>query len=153
MLDVDNYFQDPIDRQPPRAQIFSRFAALLDYVRSRGYSRLVIVSHSQGTVISADLLRYLGSTGRLHDYTGGMPLALVTVGSPLRDLYAARFPFLYRWMGGPPMSFEQALPSAADLQLKEWINAYRAGDYVGRSIWTPPTDRTMFRVAAVSDAG
>jgi hypothetical protein len=153
MLDVDNYFQDPIDRQPPRAQIFSRFAALLDYVRSRGYSRLVIVAHSQGTVISADLLRYLASTGRLHDYTGGIPVALVTVGSPLRDLYAARFPLLYRWMGAAPASFEQALPSVAELQLAEWINVYRAGDYVGRSIWTPPADRAMFRVASVSDAG
>ena len=150
MLDVDNYFQDPIDRQPPRAQIFSRFTALLDYVRSHGYARVVIVSHSQGTVISADLLRYLVDTDRLQIYTGGMPVSLVTVGSPLRDLYAARFPFLYRWMGESPESFSTASPRAKDLELKEWINVYRAGDYVGRSIWTPPTDEAMFRVATVS---
>jgi hypothetical protein len=153
MLDVDNYFQDPPNRRPPRAQIFSRFASLLDYVRSRGYARLVIVSHSQGTVISADLLRYLNRTGRLHGFTGGMPLSLVTVGSPLRDLYATRFPFLYRWMGGPPEAFAGASPRASDLEAEEWINVYRAGDYVGRSIWTAPTEPTMLRVATVSDAG
>lgn len=153
MLDVDNYFQDPLNRLPPRAQIFSRFAALLDYVRGRGYTRLVIVSHSQGTVISADLLRYLHATGRLHAYTGGMPLSLVTVGSPLRDLYATRFPFLYPWMGEPPASFESASPRASDVAAARWINAYRAGDYVGRSIWTPPAQGTMFRVATTSANG
>ncbi len=153
MLDVDNYFQDPINRLPPRAQIFSRFAAVLDYVRGHGYTRLVIVSHSQGTVISADLLRYLHATKRLHEYTGGIPLSLVTVGSPLRDLYATRFPFLYPWMGEPPESFEGASPRTSDLAATRWINAYRAGDYVGRSIWTPPTQETMFRVATVSADG
>ena len=44
---------------PPRARIFSRYASLLADVCKRGYSRVVIVSHSQGTVITADLLRYL----------------------------------------------------------------------------------------------
>ena len=64
-LDVDNYFQDPANQLPPRARIFSRYASLLADVCKRGYSRVVIVSHSQGTVISADLLRYLVVTRRL----------------------------------------------------------------------------------------
>ncbi len=152
-LDVDNYFQDPANRLPPRARIFSRYASLLADVCDRGYARVVIVSHSQGTVISADLLHYLGVTRRLSDYTGVTPVSLVTVGSPLRDLYAALFPFLYRWMGGAPTSFATAAPNPADLQITEWINAYRAGDYVGRSIWTPPMEQTMFRVATVSAEG
>jgi hypothetical protein len=94
VLDVDNYFGDPPNRQPPRARIFSRYAALLGYLRDRGYARVVIVSHSQGTVISADLLRYLHVGRRLRAIAGETPIALVTVGSPLRDLYAARFPLL-----------------------------------------------------------
>lgn len=151
VLDVDNYFRDPADRRPPRARIFSRYAALLDYVRGRGYARVVIVAHSQGTVISADLLRYLRLTDRLRALAEAMPIALVTVGCPLRDLYAARFPLLYRWMGAAPASFAEAGPPAAELGVAHWVNAYRSGDYVGRAIWTPGGDDALFRVAAVDD--
>jgi len=148
-LDVDNYFRDPADRRPPRARIFSRYAALLDYIRQRGYARVVIVAHSQGTVISADLLRYLRLTDRLRSLTETMPVALVTAGCPLRDLYAARFPLLYRWMGQAPESFAGAAPAAAELGVAHWVNAYRSGDYVGRAIWTPVDDDSLFRVACV----
>ncbi|MEW5879057.1 MAG: hypothetical protein AB1761_01280 [Pseudomonadota bacterium] len=150
-LDVDNYFRDPADRRPPRARIFSRYAALLDYVHRRGYARVVIVAHSQGTVISADLLRYLRLTDRLRALTAAMPIALVTAGCPLRDLYAARFPLLYRWMGEPPRSFANAAPAAAELGVAHWVNAYRSGDYVGRAIWTPADDDSLFRVAGVDE--
>ncbi len=153
VLDIDNYFRDPHDHRPPRARIFSRYAALLDYVRRRGYSRVVIVAHSQGTVISADLLHYLHRSARLRPLTGALPLALVTVGSPLRDLYAARFPLLYRWMGGPQASFAAAAPAAAQLGLWQWVNAYRSGDYVGRAVWTPAGDSSEFRVAGVDAQG
>jgi len=60
------------------------------------------------------------------------------------------FPFLYRWMGPPPLSHAAAAPQVADLALVQWINAYRAGDYVGRSIWTAQTEPTMLRVATVT---
>jgi hypothetical protein len=153
VLDVDNYFRDSLDRRPPRARIFSRFAALLAYVREHGYARVVIVAHSQGTVVSADLLRYLRHAGRLRHIAGEASLSLVSVGSPLRDLYATRFPLLYRWMGTPPASFVEAGPAAAALGLAEWANVYRSGDYVGRSIWTPATAEAMFRVAAIDANG
>ena len=153
ILDVDNYFLDPHNHQPPRARIFSRYAALLDYIRQRGYARLVIVAHSQGTVISADLLRYLARTGRLAAATGGLPVALLTVGSPLRDLYATRFPLLYRWMGAPAASFEDAAPAAAELGIDHWVNAFRAGDYVGRALWTPASDGALFSVARLDPQG
>ena len=99
VLDVDNYFRDPPNRQPPRARIYSRYASLLVYLRDHGYARVVIVSHSQGTVISADLLRYLHVQRRLPDVIGDIPIALVTVGSPLRDLYAEHFPAAV-WLDG-----------------------------------------------------
>jgi hypothetical protein len=150
-LDVDNYFGDPPDRQPPRARIYSRYAALLGYLRDRGYARLVVVSHSQGTVISADLLRYLHVQGRLPALVGGAPIALVTVGSPLRDLYAERFPLLYRWMGASAGEFEAAGPSAADIGAVEWVNAFRSGDYVGRFMWPP--SREPYRIAGVRGDG
>ena len=151
VLDIDNYFADPPNRRPPRARIFSRYAALLVYLRDQGYARIVIVSHSQGTVISADLLRYLHVQRRLPDIVGHLPISLVTVGSPLRDLYAERFPLLYRWMGSNAADFATAGPSAADIGAVEWVNACRSGDYVGRFLWTPAG--RAYRVAAVGADG
>ncbi len=98
-------------------------------------------------MISADLLRYLHARGRLGSLTGGMSVSLVTVGSPLRDLYAERFPLLYRWMGSNADGFATASPGAADIGAAEWVNACRSGDYVGRFIWTPPGDAERFRIA------
>jgi hypothetical protein len=137
VLDVDNYFRDPPNRQPPRARIYSRYASLLAYLRERGYARIVIVAHSQGTVMSADLLRYLYEQRRLPEVVGDIPISLVTLGSPLRDLYAAHFPLLYRWMGSRDRGFATAAPSASDIGAVEWVNACRSGDYVGRFLWTP----------------
>jgi len=157
VLDIDNYFADPPNRRPPRARIFSRFASLLAYLRAAGYARVVIVAHSQGTVISADLLRHLHAQGRLRELVGAMRLSLVTVGSPLRDLYAERFPLLYRWMGAREPVFADAAPNAAALGATEWVNACRSGDYVGRFIWTPSTDAALagrkFGVALVGTDG
>jgi hypothetical protein len=153
VLDVDNYFGDPPNRLPPRARIFSRYAGLLAHLRDAGYARIVIVAHSQGTVISADLLRYLHVQGRLEALVGAAPIALVTVGSPLRDLYAERFPLLYRWMGSRDAGFAAAGPAAADIGAAEWVNACRSGDYVGRFVWTPHTDPARFAVAVVGADG
>lgn len=149
VLDIDNYFGDPPNRQPPRARIYSRYASLLAYLHERGYAHIVIVAHSQGTVITADLLRYLHGQRRLQSLVGGMPIALVTVGSPLRDLYAERFPLLYRWIGPRDSAFENAVPPAAALGASEWVNACRSGDYVGRFIWTPDDDAARFVAATV----
>ncbi|HLT99424.1 MAG TPA: hypothetical protein VKZ70_06755 [Burkholderiaceae bacterium] len=153
VLDVDNYFADPPNRQPPRARIFSRYVSLLAYLREAGYSRIVIVSHSQGTVISADLLRYLHVQGRTEGVIGRVPISLITVGSPLRDLYARRFPLLYRWLGTREKGFAHATPAASELGLREWVNACRSGDYVGRFIWTSPDEQECYRVAALDAEG
>jgi hypothetical protein len=151
VLDIDNYFADPPNRRPPRARIFARYAALLAYLRGQGYARIVIVSHSQGTVISADLLRYLHVQRRLPDIVGHLPISLVTVGSPLRDLYAERFPLLYRWMGSNAADFATARPSASEIGAVEWVNACRSGDYVGRFLWTPVG--RAYRIAVVGADG
>jgi hypothetical protein len=151
VLDIDNYFRDPPNRQPPRARIYSRFVSLLLYLRDQGYARIVIVSHSQGTVISADLLRYLHVQRRLPEISGGLPIALVTVGSPLRDLYAEHFPLLYRWMGSNAGGFATAGPRASDIGAAAWVNAFRSGDYVGRWVWTPPGQ--PYRIALVGADG
>ena len=86
---------------------------------------MIIVAHSQGSAITADLLRFL----KYED----IPLPanvflLFTMGCPLRQLYSERFPQLYDWAGRPEPS---------DLRVHRWVNAYRTGDYVGRALWEP----------------
>ncbi len=145
-LDVDNYFREFPRRSIPRARIFSRYAALLDHVAKRGYERIVIVSHSQGTVISAELLRFLsdaapgvadrgGRAERLRRLLGS-DVRLLTLGCPLRQLYAARFPSLYGWV----LAGHQAGngPRASDIGVERWANAFTSGDYVGRWLWSSP---------------
>jgi hypothetical protein len=146
-LDVDNHFREFPRRGIPRARIFSRFAALLRHVADQGYDRVVIVAHSQGTVISTELLRYLqyragqgeqqgGEAGRLWRDLGP-ELRLLTAGSPLRQLYASFFPVLYRWVmdreGADRMG-----PTAGDVGVRRWVNVFATGDYVGRWLWSRP---------------
>jgi hypothetical protein len=75
----------------------------------------------------------------------------VTVGSPLRDLYAEHFPLLYHWMGPRASEFGAAGPAASEVGAVEWVNAFRSGDYVGRAIWTPL--HRGFPIAVVGSAG
>src|SRR5438552_3887305 len=58
-LDVDDYLRTHPLNAAPRARICARFASLLRYVYAQPYDRFVIVAHSQGSVIAADLLRFI----------------------------------------------------------------------------------------------
>jgi len=146
-LDVDNHFREFPRKSIPRARIFSRYAALLGHIAQQGYARIVIVSHSQGTVISAELLRFLsdappGTPRRGHDRRTrlrdlfGCDVRLLTLGSPLRQLYAARFPSLYGWVLRKHGAGNG--PTAADIGAERWANAFTSGDYVGRWLWSSP---------------
>jgi len=150
-LDVDNHFREFPRSNIPRARIFARYAALLRHVQAAGYDHIVIVSHSQGTVISAELLRYLSSQDGRPPGDGDAPMLggaalgpvrLFTLGCPLRQLYAARFPTLYRWV----ITRHGAVsgPRAADIGVERWLNAFSSGDYVGRWLWSDhdPDDGT-----------
>jgi hypothetical protein len=127
LLDVDNWFREHPLNANPKARICGRYISLLRYicnwkddVNPEGYEKLVIIAHSQGTVISSDLLRFLHSPSdqssadkgqplyyrdidpqlaRLGSQPGGqgLPVSLFTMGCPLRQLYGLRFPYLYRW--------------------------------------------------------
>jgi hypothetical protein len=172
MLDVDNWLREhPVDSNP-KARISGRYVSLLRYIcdwrdplkRDAKYDAVVIVAHSQGTVITADLLRFLDrESGRdmesydtpLVPLKRDMHLTLFTMGCPLRDLYGLRFPRLYSWTrdsGNPvmkelPSDLErdpQRVPAPLDLYaVKRWVNAYRSGDYIGRFLWR--TDECNYR--------
>jgi hypothetical protein len=138
-LDVDNWLRERPPPRNPRGLILLRFLALLREVQSQGYDRIVIVSHSQGTVVCADLLRYLkaGHWARHGLATlQALPIRLLTFGSPLRQLYGRRFPHLYGWAERPE-------PKALDVVV--WVNGYRSGDYVGRYLWLADDSDDRFK--------
>jgi hypothetical protein len=172
MLDIDNWLREhPVDSNP-KARICGRYVSLLRYIcdwhdplkRDAKYDAVVVVAHSQGTVITADLLRFLDreSGGKMDTYDPplvplkrDMQLTLFTMGCPLRDLYGLRFPRLYGWTRDSGDALLKPLPSdlkrepervPAPLGLyavKRWINAYRSGDYIGRFLWR--TDDCHYR--------
>ncbi|MET0266777.1 MAG: hypothetical protein ABW202_14305 [Duganella sp.] len=156
-LDVDNHFREFPRRAIPRARIFSRYVALLEHLVDEGYDDIVIVAHSQGAVITAELLRYLryraahtdNQDQRVAQLWQGLErkVSLLTAGCPLRQLYAARFPAQYAWVHEQAASPDSstaapattaAIPaSCAALGVQRWINLYMSGDYVGRWLWSP----------------
>ena len=118
--------------------------ALLEHVAAQCPERIVIVAHSQGCVISVETLRWLREArrmrgeetparARLFEQLGG-DVRLLTAGCPLRQLYAARFPTLYRWVLRKDGIF--CGPRAEDVGVRQWLNAFTSGDYVGRWLWS-----------------
>ncbi len=160
-LDVANWLRATPKRATPRAAICRRYVSLLRHIASwrdprdgSGYSALIIVAHSQGTVITADLLRFLtreyGNAAQSPDTSLSclfqldpdrhLPIYLFTMGSPLRQLYSLRFPLQYGWAGTDTALGALPGPDPATLTVTRWSNAYRSGDYVGRHLWRADDD-------------
>jgi hypothetical protein len=60
------------------------------------------------------------------------------MGSPLRQLYARRFPHLYGWVSGAGPNVGAAGADLSSLLgVRRWINIFRSADYVGRTVWAP----------------
>jgi len=169
ILDVDNYLRtSPIDHTP-RARIAERCTSLLRYIatyrdsQNRPYSKVIIVAHSLGSMVTTDLLRYLErSAGDSPDpglaaygfrrslgVDQKLPIYVFSMGCPLRQLLNRFFPHLYWWVSdipdnsdndlglpvGPPPAIDSPLPRSDEMNVTLWSNAYRSGDYVGRSLW------------------
>lgn len=168
VLDVDNYLRTTPPEATPRARICQRYVSLLRHVAGADghthYDGVVIVAHSLGALISADLLRFLQRERALGgdpalaplgfdagNGRGRIPITLITMGSPLRQLLSRFFPHRYRWVRESPDNGSAPLPALASdfpdaalrsstpdarwLGVRRWINVYRSGDYVGRSMW------------------
>jgi hypothetical protein len=166
MLDVDNYLRVRPADDNPTARIFARYASLLRYLAqgqtvqgAKPYDAVVIIAHSQGTVISADLLRFLQREvdPQLKPFLEDVPIYLFTMGSPLRQLYNFAFPYLYYWIESASAAtteqpslpagvlFSTPTPSQL-LGVREWVNAYRSGDYIGRSLWLNNIDQKRWEI-------
>jgi hypothetical protein len=135
MLDVDNYLRQHPKNDTPRARIAERCASLIEFIlkperSGHVYDSVIIVAHSQGTAIIADLLRFLKlEKHQLSADLAAKNPAFFTMGNPIRQLYSRAFPGLYPWV------LQGSGPTPDDLGIGQWINAYATGDYVGRFVW------------------
>jgi hypothetical protein len=170
-LDVDNHLREHPSDAAPRARIAARYVSLLRYISNwkhasgEGYKAIIIVAHSQGTVITADLLRFLiqqeddtrdEELKAFFSQFVGKSLYFFTVGCPLRQLYSLRFPHLYGWAyhlreedWGEYDSLKHRIdegqePDHTALGVTNWVNAFRSGDYVGRWLWRPDACKYQF---------
>ena len=162
LLDVDSYLREHPRDSNPKVRMFARFASLLRHVSrwetvndKPRYDAIVIVAHSQGSVLTADFLRFLRTERSLaggSDYDPqlaalgeSLPVYLFTMGCPLRQLYGLRFPHLFGWARHEvATSMERSRPGdipndqspdPTELGVRLWVNAFRSGDYVGRYLW------------------
>lgn len=122
------------DTRAPKRRIMERFDALLDHI-NRGtcsgapYDGVVLVAHSQGTILTAATL--FGDPWGQHARAAAPGTwSLLTFGSPLGSIYRARFPMRYQWVRA-----EMEAPGTFAPLTGSWVNLYCAGDYVGRSLW------------------
>jgi hypothetical protein len=137
VLDVDNYYRLHPTDDNPRTRIFARYYSLLYYLASKEnkYDASIVVAHSQGTVITADVLRFIQQEN-LQEVK--LPkVYFFSMGSPLRQLYSVAFPHLYNWVGNndSDLQFQGQSPKPQALGLEKWVNTYCSGDYVGRYLW------------------
>ena len=114
----------------PRVQMVARYRAVLKHARERGYGHVVVMAHSQGTILT--LATLLGDDDRAPRVTRPAPddlpqtITFLSYGSPVTQTYAQRFPGQFAdW---PARAVAPTSP------IGSWLNVYRAGDYVGRWI-------------------
>lgn len=108
----------PVQGYAYRQRIQKRLRGLVaDLIRTEEPDRIDFVCHSQGTVITLDVLSTKGAFwGR------GRRLGLVTMGSPWRHLYHRYFPASFPDLATPP-------PGVA-----RWTNIFRIDDFIGTHV-------------------
>ena len=102
---------------------------LQDLLDQPEHTPVVLVGHSQGSVLTYAALRPLLTTADGRDQVEDW--ALVTVGCPLRALYARAFPRYF-----PLSEFDAARAALGG----RWRNLFRFTDYVGRAVFVSDED-------------
>lgn len=113
-----------------RIRIQDRLRNLVnDLIKTEEPDRIDFVCHSQGTVITLDVLATLGD-----DWGRVRQLTLVTMGSPRRHLYS-------RYFG-------HAFPElvAAPDGVTRWTNIFRIDDFIGTHVRTDSSDEIAIGV-------
>jgi hypothetical protein len=141
--------------------MLERMVSLMRYIShwqrsGRGYDAVVVIAHSQGTILAVEALRFHRNVGfsglkplpvqnaSRSDFNSFPEVHLMTMGSPLRQLYERSFPRHFGWAGTAECPPEG--PNCDHLGVQQWVNVYRSGDYVGRALWQSPDDPRTYQV-------
>jgi hypothetical protein len=118
----------------PRQRIRDRLRVLMArLLADEDPDEIVLLSHSQGTVIALDVIAHEGAAWRTRPGRPDRRLTLVTMGSPLRHLYGQYFPRAW-----PSVRARPVLARVADGGLLDrWLNIYRIDDFVGTRLDPP----------------
>lgn len=142
LKDIIGYFayaKGP-DGQPDffnKAKIDARFQTVLKVMLEReNPDELIIVSHSQGTVIAIDNLGSKEVTDKIHK---GLSVSLITMGSPISHIYQHYFPNAF--------NLREKAQNLKDKNIS-WLNIYRRDDFVGRMI---PDTQCKSSLTALAD--
>jgi len=123
--------------------MLTRFHSVVEHlVCDQHVAQLIILAHSQGTVIALDELTH--SWNIRHEKLP--PISLVTFGSPISQLYQHYFPHFYP-------DWKSAQWTVFFSRLYEWNNFYRLDDYVGTTIAPPTSFAGTFYQEAVGRGG
>jgi hypothetical protein len=114
-------------RYPVRRRIANRLRAVLNMLLAGNPTHLLIIAHSQGTMIVLEELRKKRWHGRL---SPPLQVTLLTFGSPMTHLYQHYFPLLYN-------DLTQGRWRHLRANLPTWVNLYRIDDYIGTHIDSP----------------
>jgi uncharacterized membrane protein len=98
--------------------------------RPSGAGRVLLMAHSQGTVLAAAALRQLASSGA----TAARRVGLVTYGAPLTRLYRRAFPAYFSDGMFAELYDDIGAPDAG------WQNFHRKTDLIGGRVFTGPDD-------------
>lgn len=125
ILDVVNHFTGPLRGFPVRKRIASRVEEAIAFqLRDGDKPNLVILAHSQGTILAIDALMTGGLWGRIKDQVSS--LTVLTFGSPITHVYQRYFSLQY-----PDFEKIESMKALAAEPRVKWFNVYRIDDYVG----------------------
>ncbi|MEO1330483.1 MAG: hypothetical protein AAFW46_12540 [Pseudomonadota bacterium] len=112
----------------PRDRIGDRFAQLVQHLEAKErVNALMLVAHSQGTVIAHDFLRE--GAGGSKSLSLSSPADVITLGSPLRHIYAHYF--------ADYAGFEEGLDRIGP-GVRSWTNFFRVDDAIGTRLSAGP---------------
>jgi hypothetical protein len=156
--DVIHYLRLRVELQPRSANqappderlrpIRGKFNEVVRHLaREVQFDRLVVLAHSQGTVLAIEELT-ASRFGQPEGWLEGKDVRLVTLGSPMANLYQEYFPSTFP-------GWEDARWDRLARRVRRWLNIYRLDDYVGTTLGTNEHDRQRLNVreACVGDGG
>lgn len=116
-----------------RERIKDRLKVLAEQLISdENPDELVIVSHSQGTVVAMDVIDENGRDW-LAKMKAGSQLSLVTMGSPFTNIHHHYFPSSFKKLSDRPNLLKRQANDQGGV-ISRWVNIFRIDDFVGTHV-------------------